>query len=99
MKPAFPLQKNTPSTYLYRSYEAVSPDNFLARCGKAKVIAWPINFTLIFTLTKRIQQLASRICSLQLTALFQPPCARHPDEVPAASFRLIATRYRIINYD
>lgn len=68
MKPAFPLQKNTPSTYLYRSYEAVSPDNFLARCGKAKVIAWPMNFTLIFTLTKRIQQLASRLCSLQLTA-------------------------------
>lgn len=37
---------------------------FPARWGKAIVIAWPIAFALIFILAKRVQILASRICSL-----------------------------------
>ncbi|MBV0933328.1 DUF2798 domain-containing protein [Marinobacterium sp. A346] len=38
-------------------------NGFLARWGKAFIIAWPIAFSLIFILAVRVQRLASRICS------------------------------------
>jgi len=55
----------TAMTFVITGINTGFNDGFLARWGKAIVIAWPIAFALIFILAKRMQQLASRICSLQ----------------------------------